>query len=319
MRIQLRQKSFIIAGTALLLLLGFQNCQKYKFSSVDEGTYSDINKAFDANGNPIIGGAPGAGTPGASTPGAGSGEAGGNFNILVLDPTRAGSLNLSGEAALKTSGTITVNSNGSSAANLSGSALIQAAQFNVAGDYQLSGSAKITAAIKAGAAAAADPYANLAEPSSAGLATLDGNKQGSIITLQPGIYNRISVSAGTSVVLAPGIYILKDGLNVSGSAKISGSGVLLYLAGGSLNLSGSSAITLSPAASGAYAGITIFQARTNSSAASISGSTVGTIRGAVYLPAASLELSGGSNIPQPFSIIAYDLNLSGGSFILGEK
>ena len=126
-----------------------------------------------------------------------------------------------------------------------------------------------------GVSVLADPLAILPVPSvntaDLGTITVSGSTSR---TLNPGVYDRITVSGSGKLTLNPGIYVIKGGgLTVSGSAALMGSGVLIYNAGsnypalggnfGGITLSNSGSLNVSPATTGAYAGLTIFQARDN--------------------------------------------------------
>ena len=72
---------------------------------------------------------------------------------------------------------------------------------------------------------------------------------------------------------------------MSGSSGISGDGVFIYKTGsGAVNLSGTGAVSLSPMSGGAYAGITMFQDRTSTTGATMSGSGNISNTGTFYFP-----------------------------------
>ena len=75
---------------------------------------------------------------------------------------------------------------------------------------------------------------------------------------------------------------------------------------GSITLSGNGTSNLSPATTGTYAGILIFQPRDNTKALTFSGNAVG-ISGTIYAPTAQLAESGNAQVgslkPDPSSSI----------------
>jgi hypothetical protein len=80
------------------------------------------------------------------------------------------------------------------------------------------------------------------------------------------------------------------------SGQVTGSNVTLYLMQGSLNLTGGNIDLIAPS-SGDYAGVAIFQARNNYSAADIRGNvSLDGSSGIFYLPGADLEINGGSGM-----------------------
>ena len=92
--------------------------------------------------------------------------------------------------------------------------------------------------------------------------------------LSPGLYSKIQISGTARVTLAAGVYVIAEGgLSADGQASLSGTGVLIYLAGGrcsgsgggGFSLAGGASVDISPPATGSYAGVAIFQARGNKS------------------------------------------------------
>lgn len=131
-------------------------------------------------------------------------------------------------------------------------------------------------------------------------------------TLAPGYYpGGISISTGT-VTFAPGIYVVDNGLKVTGG-NVTAEGVMFYIASGSLDLGGNGILHFSgPGAEGItaptdplqaslwsyYEDVTIFQSRTNpDSPAKIVGGSSFNIGGILYFPKNHLSLSGTSSNP----------------------
>lgn len=157
--------------------------------------------------------------------------------------------------------------------------------------------------------AAEDPYKGLSalpDPTT-GLATYsDGKYHG------PGIYtNELQISGSGTTNLAAGIYILRDGMSLSGSATITSDsdGVLLFVDGGSLDFAGSAKATLLPMTNGTYEGFSIFQPSDNSSAMGLSGggSAYG---GVIYAPSAAVSINGGGSVSSG-AVIANTADFSG--------
>jgi hypothetical protein len=223
----------------------------------------------------------------------------------VLSPTASGALTLIGEAEIEVPGSVFVNSNSTGALVAIGSSSVTAGSISVMGSVSSIGGATFSPAPVTGATNPTDPYSGLPVPQ-------PGAERGSVVcsadssvTLLPGIYDKVIANGNCSVELEPGEYILRGGITVTGEATVSGSGVLLYntsknypLEGGQMGkivLGGSGSIDLSPAESGAYAGISIFQARDNTQPISIVGHAVfnGELHGTVYAPSAQLTIIGG--------------------------
>jgi hypothetical protein len=246
-------------------------------------------------------------------------------SVLVLDPSLSGALSISGASVINVAGVVYVDSSSGTALSASGSAHVTASSIRVVGGFQATGTATLSPTPTTGVASLADPFASLPIPI---LTTPD---QGTInvtnsnsVTLNPGIYDKISVQGNATVTLNPGTYVLKGGgLTVSNGASLlgSGAGVLIYNAGsnypngggnfGGISLSGSGTISLKAATSGTYAGMTIFQARDNNRALSLTASSNLSVTGAVYAPDALVTLSG--DVTLKGGIIADRLSMSNSS------
>jgi hypothetical protein len=245
-------------------------------------------------------------------------------SVIVLDPKLGGALTVKGTVSIVIGGAVVVDSNSSSALTGSGNSTITAGSIQVVGGVSASSNVTLSPTPVTGAAAVADPYASLAAPSG-------GTNYGSFslskgsATINPGIYTSIKVSGtGTSLTMNPGIYVIAGGgFSVSNSAKVTGSGVMIYNAGsnfpnpggsfGSISLGSSGSITLSAATTGTYAGILIFQSRDNTTALSLNASSAVGINGIVYAPAALLSLTGSAQLKSPALVDQLTLNGNGGT------
>ncbi len=229
-------------------------------------------------------------------------------SIIVLDPTAGGALSLSGNASIKLTAGVFVDSSSSSAISASGNATVKASVIDVHGGVSKSGNASFSPAPVTGAAVLADPLASLAEPTTTGLTnygseSLSGN---SSATIKPGIYSQISDSGNGTLTMNSGLYIIEGGgFAISGNASVVGSGVTIFSAGskypatggtyGSITLSGNGSYSLNPPTTGTYAGIVGFQSRDNAKAMTISGNASG-MTGTIYAPAAQLAESGNAQL-----------------------
>ncbi len=250
----------------------------------------------------------------------GSSSAYSNAAILVLDPSGT-AVTLSGTAQVTAkNGKVIVDSTSSSSILSSGTPSITAPELDLSGSILFSGTNPNKATVtKTGQASTSDPLAGVAAPSSSGMTVQSSsaiNLSGSTSrTLSPGVYNGgITMSGSSSITLNPGIYYMNGGgISMSGSSSISGDGVFIYnTGGGALNLSGTGSISLNPMTSGAYQGITVFQDRSDSAAATMSGGTNINNTGTFYFPGARLTMSGLSGVLNVGAqVIAKDLTFSG--------
>ncbi len=183
-----------------------------------------------------------------------------------------------------TGGLLQVNSSGGTAVNQSTQSSITAPSVVVVGGVQQQGNGSITPNPVAGAAIP-DPLAAIPVPAVAGVATNVTAPAGSS-ALAPGVYGTVTVNAGSTLTLNPGIFAIRVRLNVNGGTVI-GTGVTIYLgcaayptacpvstSGAFISVSTAGRLTLSPPPSGTYAGLTVFADRNNIATNTFSASTV---------------------------------------------
>ena len=253
-------------------------------------------------------------------------------SAYILNATASGAVNASGNATAQLPGGLYVDSSSASAIVASGNALVNVGgAVLVVGGVSKSGNAKVT---KTGTPPATnDPLASLPLPGLTGLSnygavSVSGN---SSKTLSQGIYSSIQVSGNASVILGAGVYIIQGGgLSVSGNGNILGNGVLIFNAGssyngttdggafGSISLSGNGTINLSAAGSGPYAGVLIFQSRSNTRSLALSGNGTGIV-GTLYAPAAAVGLSGNGQIANSLVVSTLSLTGNAGAFQQTDK
>jgi len=233
-------------------------------------------------------------------------EGGVEAGMLVLDNNDGCALSVTGNAVLMVDGgDIQVNSDHAQAICLTGSAQMHAENIHVGGNIKITGSASYTGQLHTGAPPQDDPLADLAEPTydpENDLGRVEATSS-DVVDMVPGYYSGGVVATGSSTVnMAPGIYSLGgDGLDISGGASLFAEGAVIHIVGsGAVDLSGTGTIQLSPPnpeihsfpGADTYEGISIFQARDNSSVADITGTSLFNLQGLLYFPANHLELSG---------------------------
>ena len=228
------------------------------------------------------------------------------LNASAISPTITGPVYLSGSSSINIPGQLIVDSPAKPAVTLTGtSRIIASSGVEVAGTVSVASTASIGPKLTTGITPVADPLAGFAVPSLTGSATSINLTSGSAIIF-PGIYSSIKVSGTKStLVLEPGVYVITGGgLSVTGSANITGSGVMIYNAGssypasggtyGGITLSTTGGVNLSAPTTGAYAGYLFFQSSTNPTAISITESSTMNLTGVIYASDALLSASGTS-------------------------
>ena len=148
-----------------------------------------------------------------------------------------------------------------------------------------------------------DPLSYLPAPPSA-------SNAGSAVTVNTtyqssGISGSVNLTSNT-------IYIVGgSGIDLSGKDSVTGTNVMIYLTGSAgVTLKGQSSLSLSPLSTGAYAGVSIFQDRSDSTAWAVPGQGTLNATGTIYAPAASIIASGnGGNVAS--QIIASSMTMNG--------
>jgi Flp pilus assembly protein TadG len=230
---------------------------------------------------------------------------GGAGCVLSLNRTASGAITVQGSAQVALAGcNLNDNSNSGTALSVGGSGTLSANAIGVVGNVSGSSGITTTNGITTGAAATSDPYASATFPSFSGC---DENNLTvkTATTKDHGVYcGGISINAGATLTLNPGIYYLdQGGLSMAGNSTITGTGVTLVFTSSTGNnwanvaISGNAIVNLTAPTSGPTAGIVFFGDRNMSVGTSfkLGGGGSQTFGGAVYLPKADLTFSGGAS------------------------
>lgn len=137
-----------------------------------------------------------------------------------------------------------------------------------------------------------DPLADVEEPNAAGLRAF-GEVELSTgqVRLQPGVYESLIISGLAQVTLAPGVYVVKNGIEVTSGGSIVGQGVTLAN-DSKLFMESVSKLTLSAPTDGALRGIAYFQRRTNKETVRLEGAAQVAVNGTVYVPGGYVHVTG---------------------------
>lgn len=251
-------------------------------------------------------------------------------SIVVLDPSAAGALSLSGNGSLDAgSGKVQVNSNNACGIKLGGSSHLSASRIEVVG-HACCGSSALTGSLEEEADVVADPLAGIL-PAVSDWAGLKGSlaqpagPNGQITTsgtFAPGHYPKgLSINNSTAVVLSPGTYLFGGEITTIGGATLSGSNVTILIDNGaSLDVGGGSSVLLTPPSSGSFQGLTLMTHRnmSSSSALDFGGNGTISIEGSVYAPAAGIALGGTGGAQSYGQIVCNRLSQSGNGHITGS-
>jgi hypothetical protein len=214
------------------------------------------------------------------------------------------------ECGLELSGSVEVNLEGGAAQVNStadcalcgnGSFSIDTPAVNMAGGECFAGNSyDVTGGIHEDVPPQPDPLAHLPVPAWDPLVDLGAIDEAG--TFLPGYYSQGIHLTGGDVILAPGIYVLDGaGLQIGGNTNFLAENVMVYVMGtGFVDIDGSGTILMTPPDpdtimypdADVYEGVTIFQARDNTTESRIIGTGLLTLEGSLYFPNAFLEIGG---------------------------
>lgn len=242
----------------------------------------------------------------------------GNNCIYALSPSASSAIYLGGSASVSTSCGIVDNSTASDALHNGGSGSLSASAVSVSGGWTSNGGGTITPTPSTNVPPEPDPLGYLPEPNVGSCTYNSKVVVNSPTSLSYGVYcGGIKINGGGSVTFGPGLYIINGGeFTLNGGATASGTDVTFYITGGaSVTINGSDTTTLVAPTSGTYAGILFFQDRTDSSAATVNGTSGSNITGTLYFPDAALSFSGNSSVSAYNLIVASTVAFSGNATV----
>jgi Flp pilus assembly protein TadG len=177
-----------------------------------------------------------------------------------------------------------------------------------------------------------DPFAGFPKPSITGLpvcnslaACQDGSGNQT-----PGIYSvNLGGAGNTDMVLNPGIYILRNGMDTAGNHDVTGSGVFLYntystypaAPGASpschqINLQGNATSTLAAQTTGTWANLLVYQDPACSVSMEIGGNGTFLGTGSIYIPSAQFVFDGNPSTLSGSQLIARTVNIQNGNITI---
>jgi hypothetical protein len=182
----------------------------------------------------------------------------GNAGIVVLNTTVKGALEVDGNLNIANNGSIWDNSNGTvneevgpGAAYIASTGVLHAGNLYVVGTGTagLTNLGSTTATVTTGVSPITDPLVNLPQPSPAtpggtgdyGSYPPSGTTwtAGNTYTIQPGTYKSLTIPAGVTINMAPGVYVFSSnstGSSSSGTGSGSTSGSASAGAGGTVGI-----------------------------------------------------------------------------------
>jgi Flp pilus assembly protein TadG len=224
--------------------------------------------------------------------------------VLALNATASGAVTTQGSATTNLSGcNLYTDSSDSAAVTVGGTATLTALGVGAVGGVSGASNITTTNGIHTGVAPLTDPYASKSFGSFSGCDQKNYSTN-SDATIDPGVYcGGISVKAGATLTLNPGIYYLDQGnLSVEGNGTIKGTGVTLVFTSSTgknyatASIASNATVNLTAPTTGPTAGIVLFGDRNmpEGTTFKLTGGGTQTFGGAIYLPKAALTYSGGS-------------------------
>jgi hypothetical protein len=157
----------------------------------------------------------------------------------------------------------------------------------------------------------ADPFAKVPTPTTP---VSCNATNGSV--LSPGRYCS-GLSLKGAVTLSPGVYVLEGDLKVNANAVVTGSGVTIYMKGGSaISMNGNGTVNLTAPTSGDYAGVLFFGDRSVAASSTFNGTADSSLVGAIYLPKQTVSYNGDFTAPDGCTqVVANSISWSGNSTV----
>jgi hypothetical protein len=244
--------------------------------------------------------------------------------LLALNPTASSAISVGGTANFNSPNCdIAANSNSASAINMSGGGTVTTPCLVAVGGAQVTSGLTETVCTSpvTGAAATADPYASVPEPTASGSCPGGGLQpatSGSTLTFSPGFYCGISLSGSQVATFQPGVYYIDGNFRFTGSSTASGTGVTFFIASpNSVDFGGNRTANFTAPTSGTYSGIAFFGDRAGSASNNnnFNGGSATTITGAIYFPTQTVNYTGGSaSTSNCTQIIADTIKVSGSNY-----
>jgi hypothetical protein len=186
-------------------------------------------------------------------------------------------------------GKVHLNSTAQCGLNMTGSPTLTAASVSVGGTACIN-QGTLNGTLNEGAPPLDDPLASVPPPSFAPPVKPVISGSG---TYAPGYYSGIDMSGGTAT-LQPGVYVIgPSGMRVTGTARLQGDEVMLYLeTPGRFEITGCAHVRLTGAQGGTYEGVTLFQDRKTHVTNEIGDNASVDVEGSCYLFDSALETTG---------------------------
>ena len=216
-------------------------------------------------------------------------EAQSNTTCIYMLASSGQSLLVNSGGSITSSCGLQVDSSSSPAAMVNGT--VSAPSLGIVGGKTVNSGGSVPAATSTAVAVVSDPLGSLPTPSPSGSCTNLSPISGTY-NLSVGYYCGLTANSSSTVnLVSSGTYSFNGNVILDGPSTMSGTGVTLYFKSGTFTLNSNVTLNLTAPTSGTYAGIAIFQDRSNSSTINLDSNSTMTINGAIYAPDANLTLN----------------------------
>ncbi|OCW58597.1 pilus assembly protein TadG-related protein [Hoeflea olei] len=219
---------------------------------------------------------------------------------------------------------VNVHSTASPAFIMNAGASIETAKFCVKGGSYIQNGGALSN-LKTNCAAEADPYAGkIPEPAVSSSCTTQGALSGSSFTLEPGVHCATTFNGNPKVTFKPGLHIIKGRMILNSGSTVIAEGVTFYFpdVDSEIRANGGLRFTASAPATGAYAGVLMFE-KTSDPANNarkqqyvFNGSVGETLTGIIHLPNRDAVYNSTTNQTNRLSLVVNTLIMNSANWKL---
>jgi hypothetical protein len=201
------------------------------------------------------------------------------------------------------------DSSSSNALSNSGALTMNALSIGVVGGVSNVGAFSSTPTPTTGITPSGDPL-NRTAPSTAGCGAALSYSTAVTATVNHGCYNGLSITGAATLTFNPGLYVINGPINISGAATLTGTGVTFYF-NNTITLSGAASLQFAAPTSGTWNGIVFYEDASDSNTLVLKGASSSNLQGIIYLPDATLDLTGASSMQLYAAFVVKQMTNSG--------
>lgn len=219
-----------------------------------------------------------------------------------MDNTGAGTFNLTHCGLIDDSTSSNAFYNG-------GALTMSAASIGVVGGASNSGAWSLSPTPTTGITPSGYPL-NRTPPSTAGCGAGLSYSTAVTTTINYGCYDGLSITGAANITFNPGLYIINGPLVLTGAATLKGTGVTFYF-NSTTNFNGACTMQFSAPTTGTWNGILFYQDPSDSNTLALTGASSSNLQGIIFLPDATLDISGASSMTMYAAFVVKQLKNSG--------